>query len=138
MSSPKRTTPEDLAVARRIKSARLQQGVSQENVAEALGITFQQIQKYETGANRVSAGRIVMIARALDCPVTDLLECGATEIANPASVPMLATKDGVKLARVFNRILSPTLRLMVLRQAELILEIDENVALAKPALQAAE
>lgn len=60
----------DKHVASRIRLCRLQKGISQEQLAEALGITFQQIQKYEKGANRISAGRLQEVSRALSTPIT--------------------------------------------------------------------
>jgi transcriptional regulator with XRE-family HTH domain len=56
-------------IGERIRFRRIQVGMSQEQLGEALGVTFQQIQKYEKGANRVSSGRLVRIAEALECNV---------------------------------------------------------------------
>ncbi|MDX1710903.1 MAG: helix-turn-helix domain-containing protein [Rhodovibrionaceae bacterium] len=65
-----RADPVDLHVGRRIRALRLQQGMSQERMAEALGVTFQQIQKYERGSNRIGASRLFDVAQALDVPVS--------------------------------------------------------------------
>ena len=62
--------PIDLHVGARIRMRRRLLGVSQERLAEALGLTFQQVQKYERGANRVSASKLYEIARTLQTPVT--------------------------------------------------------------------
>lgn len=64
----------DLHVGKRIRHRRWQMGMSQENLAETTGVKFQQIQKYETGANRVSASRIWEIAGALDVTVSYFFE----------------------------------------------------------------
>ena len=64
----------DLQVGANIRSLRLRNRVSQEALAERLGITFQQVQKYEKGANRISASRMVMVCRALGCEIGDLFE----------------------------------------------------------------
>lgn len=56
------TTPLDTHIGNRIKLLRLLRGLSQERVAEAVGITFQQVQKYESGANRISASRLYALA----------------------------------------------------------------------------
>ncbi|WP_423337807.1 helix-turn-helix domain-containing protein [Rhizobium sp. HT1-10] len=64
----------DLQVGANIRSLRLRSRVSQEALAERLGITFQQVQKYEKGANRISASRMVMVCRALGCEIGDLFE----------------------------------------------------------------
>lgn len=75
-------TPEDTAVdveiGSRIRKARMRAGMSQEKLSEALGVTFQQIQKYEKGVNRVSGSRLIAMAAALNVPASDLL--GETEI----------------------------------------------------------
>lgn len=69
--------PIDIVVGTRIKARRTLLGMSQERLGEALGITFQQIQKYERGSNRVSASRLFHIARALDVSVAWLFNEGA-------------------------------------------------------------
>lgn len=61
--------PIDVAVGARIRLRRKQLGVSQSKLADAIGVTFQQVQKYERGANRVSASSLAKIAKALDAPV---------------------------------------------------------------------
>lgn len=67
-TTPKTPRPVDIEVGRRIRTRRQALGMSQEKLGEALGITFQQIQKYEKGANRVGASRLAQIADALDVP----------------------------------------------------------------------
>jgi len=64
--------PIDIAVGARIRLLRKVRGLSQQALAEAAGVTFQQIQKYERGANRVSASMLARIAKALDVPVAEL------------------------------------------------------------------
>ena len=66
--------PVDVAVGARIRLLRKMRGMSQQALAEAAGVTFQQIQKYENGANRISFSRLVQISRALRCRVTDLMD----------------------------------------------------------------
>jgi transcriptional regulator with XRE-family HTH domain len=63
----------DAAVGQRIRMLRNDVGLSQTTLAEALGVTFQQVQKYEKGVNRVGAGRLTRIADALNVPVSRLL-----------------------------------------------------------------
>ena len=60
----------DAAVGRRIKQRRKEMGLSQTELADAIGVKFQQVQKYESGANRVAASRLWEISEALDVPVT--------------------------------------------------------------------
>ncbi|MGB8601547.1 MAG: helix-turn-helix transcriptional regulator, partial [Rhizomicrobium sp.] len=64
--------PLDIALGSRIRLRRRELGMSQEQLARQIGITFQQVQKYEHGANRVSFSRLVEIAQALRCGVVDL------------------------------------------------------------------
>src|SRR6201986_4924191 len=64
--------PVDVAVGARIRLLRKVRGLSQQALAEAAGVTFQQIQKYERGANRVSASMLSRIAAALDTPVAEM------------------------------------------------------------------
>ena len=71
--NPRAAGPVDKSIGNRIRARRLALGMSQEALAAEIGITFQQVQKYEKGANRVAAATLVDIARALDAPVTLLL-----------------------------------------------------------------
>jgi transcriptional regulator with XRE-family HTH domain len=68
----KRTNVIDLLVAKRIRAYRKQLGLSQSDLARKLGLTFQQIQKYEKGSNRVGAGRLFEIAGIFDIPIQAL------------------------------------------------------------------
>lgn len=63
----------DRQIGELIRARRLSQNISQEKLAAALGMTFQQVQKYEKGTNRVAASTLMRIARALDCEITELL-----------------------------------------------------------------
>ncbi len=76
--------PVDIHVGRVIRRRRREIGMTQQGLAEQIGIKFQQVQKYETGANRVSASRLWQISRALDVPVAyffDGLNNGVAERA---------------------------------------------------------
>ena len=64
----------DVAMGQRIRERRRALGMSQGDLARALGITFQQVQKYERGANRVSFSRLMQVVDALNCHLTDLTE----------------------------------------------------------------
>ena len=81
-SNPRTAGPVDKTIGARIRARRLALGMSQEALASEIGITFQQVQKYEKGQNRVAAATLLDIARALDAPVTLLLP--ATE-SSPAT-----------------------------------------------------
>jgi transcriptional regulator with XRE-family HTH domain len=62
--------PIDVEVAKRVRTLRLRRGLSQTELSEALGVTFQQVQKYERGANRIGASRLYDLSRVLDVPVS--------------------------------------------------------------------
>jgi transcriptional regulator with XRE-family HTH domain len=66
----KRATKTDVAVGERIREFRKNAKLSQTQLAEQIGVTFQQVQKYEKGTNRVGASRLTQIAHALDVPIT--------------------------------------------------------------------
>ena len=72
--STKAPDPMDIALGAAVRIRRRSLGISQEGLAEQCGVSFQQIQKYENGANRISFSRLVQIARALKCRVVDLMD----------------------------------------------------------------
>lgn len=72
--STKAPDPMDVALGAAVRIRRRSLGISQEGLAEQCGVSFQQIQKYENGANRISFSRLVQIARALRCRVVDLMD----------------------------------------------------------------
>jgi len=72
--SNKTPDPMDIALGAAVRIRRRSIGMSQEALAEQCGVSFQQIQKYENGANRISFSRLVQIARALRCRVVDLMD----------------------------------------------------------------
>jgi transcriptional regulator with XRE-family HTH domain len=100
--------PVDLHVGARIRLRRRMQSVSQEKLADALGLTFQQVQKYERGANRVSASKLYEIAAALQAPIAYFFD-GLADPAGEGHAPsaestvhsFLMTSEGLELARLF-------------------------------------
>ena len=109
--------PVDIHVGTRVRLRRTLLGMSQERLGGALGLTFQQVQKYERGANRIGASRLFDLAKALQVPVGfffDDLPEGVAEGAPPtASVqdedPM-QRRETIELVRAFYRIQDPTAR----------------------------
>jgi transcriptional regulator with XRE-family HTH domain len=98
--------PVDIHVGKRVRQRRWMVGVTQQQLAEAVGIKFQQIQKYETGMNRISASRLWDIAEALDVPVAFFFEgLEVNEIATPEgqSIPgdLMADKEALELVRSY-------------------------------------
>ncbi|MCE8513352.1 helix-turn-helix transcriptional regulator [Ruegeria pomeroyi] len=100
------THPVDVHVGKRVRHRRWLIGMTQQQLAEQVGIKFQQIQKYETGANRVSASRLWDIAEALDVPVSfffEGLEESEKVAAEKSSVPadLMGDKEALDLVRSY-------------------------------------
>lgn len=83
----------DVHVGQRLRVRRSLLGLSQEKLAEAIGLTFQQIQKYERGMNRISAGRLFQFSRILEVPVAYFFENLGEAAANQSRAPGLADND---------------------------------------------
>jgi transcriptional regulator with XRE-family HTH domain len=126
---PKAPNPVDKHVGSRVRMRRLMVGMSQEKLGDALGLTFQQIQKYEKGTNRIGASRLQQIADILQVPVSFLFEgvpgaaVGAEGFSesSPAYVAdFLATAEGLALIRAFTRIPEIKLRRAIVDLVEQI------------------
>ena len=128
--STKAPNPVDKYVGSRVRMRRIMLGMSQEKLGEALGLTFQQVQKYEKGTNRVGASRIQQISEILQVPVSFLFEGGPSgtvgaegfaEGTSPAYVSdFLATSEGLALTRAFTRIADAKLRRSIVELVEQI------------------
>lgn len=107
----------DVAVGARIRIRRKRLGVSQQALAERIGVSFQQVQKYERGANRVSASMLSAIARALDCHPAALF--GSEPEANlDSDLLILLGEDGaIELLQAFARIPDRDMRIAVISVA---------------------
>ena len=104
-SKTKSTTSHDVEVGQRIRARRMAKGMSQTELGNMLGVTFQQVQKYEKGVNRVGAGRLVRVAEALDVTVSFFF--GATDVGSQdtrAILGFLDTSYSLRLLRAFSRI----------------------------------
>ncbi|MNH51614.1 anaerobic benzoate catabolism transcriptional regulator [compost metagenome] len=112
----RRTQDIDAAVGLRMAARRSALGLSQTALAEQLGVSFQQVQKYEKGANRVSASRLHQVATVLGCSVTDFFPARADAVDPMAGLrDLTATADGRVLVEAFPRIVDPALRQAVTR-----------------------
>jgi transcriptional regulator with XRE-family HTH domain len=122
--------PTDKHVGSRVRMRRMMLGMSQEKLANALGLTFQQVQKYEKGTNRISASRLQAISQILETPVHFFFD-GALpsakggqefgESPSPAYVTdFLTTSDGLALVKAFVRIKDGSLRRSIVRMVEAI------------------
>ncbi|WP_461384497.1 helix-turn-helix domain-containing protein, partial [Devosia indica] len=129
--------PVDLHVGARIRMRRKTMGLSQERLAESLSLTFQQVQKYERGANRVSASKLYEIARSLRSPINyffdgladtvdPLPEGVADQDASAFVHELVMTPEGMELAALFPRIAKRG-RKLVLDLARVLAEEDEQL-----------
>ena len=134
--STKAPNPVDKYVGSRVRMRRIMLGMSQEKLGEALGLTFQQVQKYEKGTNRVGASRLQQISEILQVPVSFLFDGGPSgavngngasfgEGASPAYVSdFLATSEGLALTRAFMRITDSKMRRSIVELVEQIASRD--------------
>ncbi len=100
----KRITERDASVGRKIRAVRLQRKLSQTALADGLGITFQQVQKYENGTNRVGAGRLADMAEILQIPISMFFEDAGI---NPSTKPLLEVADSsgaLRLVQAYDEI----------------------------------
>lgn len=123
--NPRRLDPLDVLVGKRIRTQRLVRKMSQSDLGRQLGITFQQIQKYESGVNRVGAGRLQQIAKIFELPVNvffgeDAATQDASEATNEAVLNFLNTARAVKLVKDFARVKDPALQQAIVTLVEKI------------------
>lgn len=119
----KRVAAGDKHIGRRIRMRRMMLGLSQTAISDKLGLTFQQVQKYENGSNRVSGARLQTIAEILQCPVSfffEGMEGGkpALAVTDDFTTTFLADRQGLALARAFVGIESPAVRCALVAMAE--------------------
>jgi transcriptional regulator with XRE-family HTH domain len=131
----KKPNPIDIHVGSRMRLRRMLIGMSQEKLGEEMGITFQQIQKYEKGTNRISASRLFQLAQILGVDVQYFYDDanfdeGAKHQAGfsePAAqdyiVEFLGSRDGLELNRAFARIADPKIRRRII---ELVRSLSED------------
>lgn len=121
----KKPNPVDAHVGSRVRLRRTMLGLSQEKLGDSLGITFQQVQKYEKGSNRMGASRLFQIARVLETPIAFFFEdlpetmkgtvSGFSEGDNPAYViDFLSSNEGIQLNSCFAKIGDPVVRKRIL------------------------
>jgi transcriptional regulator with XRE-family HTH domain len=137
MMAKKAPNPTDKHVGARVRMRRMMLGMSQEKLGDALGLTFQQVQKYEKGANRIGASRLQQIAQILQVPVSFFFEGapsapgqpvdGLAEAPSPAYVSdFLATSDGLALTKAFMGIKDAKLRRRIVDLVEQIAVDDAH------------
>lgn len=129
-----RPNPIDVHVGGRVRLRRTLLGMSQEKLGEALGLTFQQVQKYERGANRIGASRLYDLSRVLDVPVSYFFEdmgdetmaasprymVRATEDPPEADDGRMVQRETLELVRAYYRIRDPEVRKQVQELASVL------------------
>lgn len=121
----KQANPIDAQVGNRVRLRRMLIGMSQEKLGELLGLTFQQVQKYEKGVNRIGAGRLFQVSRILSVPIDYFYEGVVDQLPNPAPgfaedaanppvMEFLSSGEGLQLSLAFMRIKEAKVRKRVL------------------------
>jgi transcriptional regulator with XRE-family HTH domain len=135
--APQPKNPVDVHVGLRIRAARLAAGWSQGRLADHLGVTFQQVQKYEKGKNRVGVGRLTDIARFLSVPTSYFFENvpdsnwrARTNGGIAALTEALSTEEGIRIARALARIPEPDVRRRIANLLEVIAERESRPKVA--------
>jgi transcriptional regulator with XRE-family HTH domain len=138
MIAKKAPNPIDKHVGSRVRMRRMMLGMSQEKLGDALGLTFQQVQKYEKGTNRIGASRLQQISQILQVQVSFFFEGapnilpnsnqdGFSEASSPAYVSdFLASSDGLALTKAFMKIEDSKLRRRIVDLVEQIAGSDKH------------
>ena len=132
----KQANPIDAHVGHRVRLRRMLIGMSQERLGELLGLTFQQVQKYEKGVNRIGAGRLYEIAGILGVPVSffydDIEGDASREVAStagaaetPRVMDFMATGEGIQLGVAFMRVKDVKVRRKILDLVRALGKEDE-------------
>ena len=117
---PRSPSALDVAVARNVRFWRMAKGMSQARLASRLDVTFQQVQKYESGANRIGAGRLVKLAAILGVPVSALLIGTEGDDPSRSLLALMSDARSFRLARAFAAIENRTVRLSLVNLLERI------------------
>jgi transcriptional regulator with XRE-family HTH domain len=127
--------PIDKHVGMKLRARRIKLSMSQSTLADALGLTFQQVQKYEKGANRIGAGRLQQIAQILQMPVESCFEGlpherGQRRVPTDAPdlqyVAVLVTADGLQLTKAFMQIPNAKLRRAIVNLVEQLADSEDH------------
>jgi transcriptional regulator with XRE-family HTH domain len=122
--------PVDSLVGQNIRRFRTARGISQAVLGHAIGVTFQQVQKYENGANRVGSSRLFKIAQFLEVPIERFFELTATAAPTPAAgrvvTDLLGSPYAVQMLKAFAKLPSDRMRRSLIVLAETISEQSNN------------
>ena len=129
----KRPNATDVHVGSKMRMRRKMMGLSQEKLGDLLGITFQQIQKYEKGTNRVGASRLQAMAKALDVPISFFFPdqdaaapSGMQEGSADFVMDFMSSSEGLDLSRAFARIRDPKVRRKLLELVRAVADSSES------------
>jgi transcriptional regulator with XRE-family HTH domain len=121
----RRADNRDAEVGRRVRSRRLECRLSQTELADKIGVTFQQVQKYEKGVNRIGAGRLQRISEALEVPISFFFGATTASTARDAAnggaesvFGFLQTSGSVRIVKAFHKIKSRKARQLLVEMAE--------------------
>jgi transcriptional regulator with XRE-family HTH domain len=117
MPAPKPPNPVDVYVGGRVRMRRIELDISQEFLGEQIGLTFQQIQKYEKGTNRIGSSRMQQISKVLEVPASFFFDGApggwqgeASSLITPELLELMGTREGQILVHCFSRITDPEIR----------------------------
>ena len=127
---PKKLDPTDLHVGALVRMRRKMLNMSQTDLGDAVDITFQQIQKYENGTNRISSSRLQQFSNLLDVPVSFFFEGLPNVSKGKPGIPvdiveMFSTRDGLRLAKSFLKIQEPKTRRQIVQLVDAIVSKDD-------------
>ncbi|MGH1418996.1 MAG: helix-turn-helix domain-containing protein [Hyphomicrobiaceae bacterium] len=136
----RRANPVDVHVGSRVRLRRMLLGMSQEKLGDQLGLTFQQVQKYEKGVNRIGASRLFDLAQVLGVPIQFFYEEAPTPNGQPANqapgfaeapaegfvVEFLSSRDGLELNKAFVRITDPRVRRSIVELVRSLANVEEK------------
>lgn len=121
----RRADTRDAEVGRRVRSRRLECRLSQTELADQIGVTFQQVQKYEKGVNRIGAGRLERISEALEVPISFFFGANGRltvgkgpDMSEPSVFGMMQTSGSVRIVKAFHKIKSRKMRQLLVEMAE--------------------
>jgi transcriptional regulator with XRE-family HTH domain len=128
----RKSDPLDAMVGAKVRVFRINRGISQTALAEQLGVTFQQVQKYEKGANRIGASRLSQIATALDISIAELFEPSREKKAADIDSPfkLLAEPGALRVLKAYVQTSNPAVR-------RAIVNLIEGIASREPSSRSA-
>src|ERR1700759_1105785 len=130
----KQANPVDIQVGNRVRIRRMLIGMSQERLGDLLGLTFQQVQKYEKGVNRIGAGRLYEVSRILGVPIDFFYEGVGEQLAgrvfaeeaSPPVMEFVASGEGLQLSLAFMKIKDAKVRKQVLDLVKSLAEEEQK------------